>query len=219
MKQFRYRYAPIILIICNLVLVGAILTIRKLTNYSELVIWLPFVLIQLFVNYYCGTLIKILYSGAYKDILTGLPNRRYFYERLTSEIEGVKRSNSKMCLALIDVDNFKIINDKHGHLEGDKALQRLASVLRGNVRTIDFLARWGGDEFVIILPQTNLDGAFILAERLRKGVESYPFPSELTLSIGIVSADESIDLDRLLVMVDDALYKAKKDKNNIFIYS
>ncbi|NSW91888.1 MAG: GGDEF domain-containing protein [Firmicutes bacterium] len=108
---------------------------------------------------------------AYKDPLTGLYNRRYFYEKLESDLKMLNRSNSNLSLCIIDIDHFKKVNDRYGHLAGDKLLTRVSKILKANSREIDTIARWGGEEFAVILPDTNNNGALKYAERTRKIIE------------------------------------------------
>jgi diguanylate cyclase (GGDEF)-like protein len=163
-------------------------------------------------------LIKILNYGAHNDELTGLYNRRYLNTRLAEEIERVKRTQSALSLIFIDVDNFKQVNDTYGHLEGDKVLAKLGGILKRNTRSIDIASRWGGEEFAIIMPETDLSGARTFAERIRETVESFDFGFQVTISLGIVSDCKDLSFDELLTQADEALYRAKEMKNKVVIY-
>lgn len=131
----------------------------------------------------------------------------------------MKRTQSTFSLILIDIDNFKKVNDTNGHLMGDEVLKKLGYILKQSTRSIDIVARWGGEEFAIILPETDLNGAKTFAERLRKTVENYDFGFQVTISLGIVSTCDVLTLDELLTQADEALYTAKEKKNIVVTYS
>lgn len=216
MKHLFYRFAPFVLVSCGFVLGVTGYLLDKYTGFSDETIWLLYIIPQAISSFGSGILIQKLHQGAYKDTLTGLPNRRCFYEKLFSEMEVIKRTKSEICLALIDIDNFKNVNDKYGHLEGDSVLQELANLLQKNVRAMDTVARWGGEEFAVILPQTNIKGALVVVERLRIAVENHPFSGKITVSIGLVSTREKISVHSFIKMADEVLYKAKQEKNAVF---
>jgi len=215
MKQMFYRFTSVILVTIGLVFWGFSFFLEKYTNISERIIWLPYIFSQILISFLCGILIQKLHQGVYIDTLTGLPNRRYFYEKLSNELERVKRTNSSISLVLIDVDNFKDINDKFGHVSGDKVLTQLATIFQEKSRTIDTVARWGGEEFAAILPETSTEGALVFAERLRMTVEDYNFCSNVTISIGIASTKEEINVDTFVALADEFLYRAKEKKNSV----
>lgn len=152
------------------------------------------------------------------DGLTGLFNRRVFAERLEHEVNRRSRTRRPVALIMMDIDHFKLVNDRFGHLEGDAVLRELAEVLNGQCRhtTIDSCFRYGGEEFTMILPEENL-------ERVRKAVESHPFglkarhpEAAVTISIGVAVAgpDEEIGPEQLLKRADDALYASKRGGRN-----
>lgn len=154
------------------------------------------------------------------DELTGLWNRRHFLDHLNREVERGSRYGQFFSVMMLDVDNFKNVNDLHGHAAGDAALRQLADMMRKYLRGADMPGRFGGEEFAVILPQTHLDGAFQLAERLRRGVEQTPVQIEdkvipLTVSIGVAEYDQCIaGADVILKLADDALYAAKNSGRN-----
>ncbi len=156
------------------------------------------------------------------DALTELYNRRYFMNILKSEFERSKRYSRALSLLMIDIDFFKSINDRCGHLAGDKVLIMVSRVLKTGLRKIDTCSRYGGDEFITMLPETEMAGALSVANRyLGQMHEQDIFDfcdglQEVTLSIGLVCLpDESIKtMDDLLTRVDDALYKAKNGGRN-----
>jgi diguanylate cyclase (GGDEF)-like protein/PAS domain S-box-containing protein len=162
---------------------------------------------------------------AMTDELTGLTNRRSFFIRGANEIKRTQRSEMPLSLLMLDVDSFKSVNDRYGHEVGDQVLQRIANILVANVREIDTVARMGGEEFSILLPNTNPEDAAILAERLRSAIEGTRFPilersTKVTLSIGIAAYRlESPDIDDMLRNADAAMYQAKNEgRNRVVLY-
>src|SRR5688572_8349163 len=149
------------------------------------------------------------------DHLTGIFNRRYFMERLREEIERTQRYGTPFAVAFIDIDNFKRINDEHGHLSGDEILKQLTKTCAKQVRDIDTLARIGGEEFALLLPQTAPDEAEHLVERLRASVAATRAKVgdgwlDITVSIGLTSSSrEALDVNGILRRADEALYEAK----------
>jgi len=149
---------------------------------------------------------------AVRDGLTGLFNRRYFNELITVEVNRLKRTPAPLSLLMIDVDNFKHYNDTQGHPAGDVLLKGAAKVFKNSVRAMDIVCRYGGEEFVIILPQTDKKASQIIAERLRVQVGLY-LPA--TVSIGIASIPEDAqEINPLIEKADGALYQAKKTGKN-----
>ena len=156
-----------------------------------------------------------------RDQLTGLYNRRYLMERLHEEVARVKRYRYALTLLMMDIDHFKQINDRYGHLQGDRVLQELAQILRASARAVDFVARYGGEEFVMVAPNVDGSGGIILAERIRLAVEQHEFPCHegvlrITISIGLASVrgQEVTDETDLLNRADKALYEAKERGRN-----
>lgn len=217
MKFLFYKWAFIFLPLAGSIFWAYSFILDETTDLHQGIIWLPFILLQTMVSAWCGILIKKLKISSTRDSLTGLANRGYLHERLDYELRRLKRTGSNLALALLDIDNFKIINDQYGHLEGDRVLIQLAEILCKNLREVDFVARWGGEEFVIIMPETDSKGALILIERIRKIIEGYKFKSKVTVSVGIVSTKGETDKNELIRFADDALYQAKNKKNDIVI--
>ena len=150
------------------------------------------------------------------DSLTGLYNRRFFDRRLNYEIERRRRSDHPLSLVMFDVDHFKNINDTHGHHTGDLVLKRLAHVAKENTRDGDVLARHGGEEFVVLMPNSEINAATHGAERLRKAIENNPLIHEgtdipITISAGVAATQRAVtqDAQALLRAAADALYNAK----------
>jgi len=149
---------------------------------------------------------------AVRDGLTGLFNRRYFNELINVEINRLKRTPSSLSLLMLDIDNFKNYNDTQGHPAGDELLKNAAKVFKNSVRAVDIICRYGGEEFVIMLPQTDKDSAARIAERLRVQFGLY-LPT--TISIGIATLPQDAqNMEELLEKADGALYQAKKSGKN-----
>ena len=160
------------------------------------------------------------------DNLTGVNNRRFFDQRLLEEVARVKRSDTPMSCLFIDADNFKSINDNHGHQIGDQVLRYIARIIRDQVRTIDIVARYGGEEFTVILPQSNQSKALEIAERIRHKIAGDPFCCDevsinLTASIGIsallpqqCTVDTESAARKFVEQADQALYAAKNGGRN-----
>ncbi|HZW83353.1 MAG TPA: GGDEF domain-containing protein [Candidatus Deferrimicrobium sp.] len=218
MKRLIIRFFPFLVVAINLTIWVCAYLLDKFTNLPEEVVWLPFAFIQGLVGFTFGVLVKRLHKGVYQDELTGLKNRRYFFSKLKEEIERVNRTKSPVSLVLIDVDDFKLVNDRYGHTEGDKVLISLAKILKQHSRTIDTPARWGGEEFAIILPETTKNGAMVFAERLRGTVEQYKFSCKITISVGVATSNSHVGINDFTMMADKALYQAKEQKNTIVAY-
>jgi diguanylate cyclase (GGDEF)-like protein len=154
------------------------------------------------------------------DALTGLWNRRHLLERLEAEAARSRRSGRPLCLAVLDVDHFKRVNDQHGHPAGDEVLRVLAAAIKDAVRTSDVVGRMGGEEFAVLMPETDRAQARIVCERLRKTVGCSPvrLPSgeslDVTLSTGVALMAGEEGSDRLISRADAALYAAKADGRN-----
>ena len=154
------------------------------------------------------------------DELTRVPNRRAFLGRATQEMARARRYGQTLSLMMVDVDHFKGINDEHGHGTGDEILRVVADILHDALRETALLARFGGDEFALLLPETPLTGAEVLADRLRKSVESAQVqaagrPVQVTLSCGIASFEAGdTEVDALIERADLALYRAKRSGRN-----
>lgn len=155
------------------------------------------------------------------DELTALYNARYFRQRLTEETSRARRYKTPLACLFADVDNFKALNDKFGHLAGDNVLRELGVRTLRMTRANDIVARYGGEEFVILLPQTDYDGAVTQAQRLLRTISGQPFPGlppevRVTISIGLAMFDPELGLDgdALLARADESLYKAKTQGKN-----
>ncbi|RLJ70070.1 diguanylate cyclase (GGDEF)-like protein [Hydrogenivirga caldilitoris] len=161
---------------------------------------------------------------AYRDPLTGLNNRRFFEEEAKALIDLSKRYKEPLSLILMDIDNFKRINDEYGHDVGDLVLKQLAEVIRKNLRSSDISARFGGEEFIVLLPKTDDRGAFMVAERIRKDFRNSSVKVNgkeiwTTVSLGISILEEGDDLETLIKKADSALYEAKREgKDRVVVF-
>jgi diguanylate cyclase (GGDEF)-like protein len=155
------------------------------------------------------------------DSLTGLPNRRYFEDEVHREFKRSERNNSNLCIAVCDIDHFKSINDFYGHNVGDIVLSRLARCINETVRQSDFVARWGGDEFVIIHIDSDRVTAEKFAKRVLLAVEKLQIKEimkAVTISIGISQRKENDSLKDLMERADQAMYKSKTEGTNRISY-
>ncbi len=163
---------------------------------------------------------------AIRDGLTGLFNRRYAQEQLDKEFERATSFARELSVLFMDLDHFKFFNDAHGLQAGDETLQILAALMTKAVRESDTLARWGGEEFVVIAPEANQEEACVLAERIRKSVAGHPFPNAaqqplgiVSLSIGVASISNGTESpEKLLRFADDAVYCAKDSGRNRTVF-
>ena len=162
------------------------------------------------------------------DSLTGLFNRRYFEERFFEELQRSERHNLSFSLAMIDIDDFKLFNDTEGHLAGDEVLKNIANIAKESTRVIDIISRFGGEEFAIIMPQTEKDEAFFVGERIRKSAKEQllhtwkTFPKEnITITVGVATfPSDGRGMKELIRNADKALYKGKKEgKDKTVLYS
>lgn len=160
-----------------------------------------------------------LAEAARVDHLTGLLNRRGFTEEAEAEIRRMFRSGKSFALVLADVDHFKQFNDQHGHVCGDRVLKRVAAILGERTRDVDQVARWGGEEFILLLPETDADGAAVLAEKLRDAVASNLFAFDdlrlsITMTFGVAAFRKGESLDSCIARADTALYHGKEGGRN-----
>lgn len=155
------------------------------------------------------------------DLMTGLFNRGQLHPTLEQEVQRTRRSGRGFCLLMVDLDGLKAINDAMGHLRGDEVLRGLARVIRNSIRTVDSAYRYGGDEFLVLLPETEFIGAFVVAEKIREGVEtigdSHDGKPEASASIGLVSyPEDGATAEELMLAADRAMYQAKSlGKNQV----
>jgi len=151
------------------------------------------------------------------DPLTGLFNRSQLYVTLEQEVSRTRRSDRGFCVLMIDLDGLKAVNDTGGHLRGDQVLRGVGAVIGGSIRTVDSAYRYGGDEFVVLLPETDIVGAFVVAEKIRLGAEDLELNAGLqtSVSIGLVShPEDGLSAEELMLAADRAMYQAKSQGKN-----
>jgi diguanylate cyclase (GGDEF)-like protein len=157
---------------------------------------------------------------SFQDALTGLYNRRYFFQAAEQSLQTAKRNKQQICLLMTDLDYFKSVNDIHGHLVGDEVLRHVSSIIAGTVRESDICARFGGEEFIVLLQNTVASGAVTIAEKIRANIENSPYVSgdltlNLTISIGVSQiGNEKGGINMTLDNADKALYQAKNSGRN-----
>jgi diguanylate cyclase (GGDEF)-like protein len=145
------------------------------------------------------------------DALTSLPNRRGFLEMSEQELKRCARNGEACSVVMIDLDHFKEINDLHGHAAGDALLQSAASLLRSMLRDADLVARWGGEEFILLLPDTKRDGAVAVSEKIRAAFER---GEKVTASFGVAEHGSNMSREATIAAADEALYRAKREGRN-----
>jgi len=173
-------------------------------------------------------LYKKIEKLAITDGLTKVYNHRYFYKKMEEEAERYRRYGTVFSFVMIDLDYFKKFNDKYGHRAGDNALHTVAQVIKANTRILDVVSRYGGEEFAVILPETDVASAKIVAERIRSAVQETYFPVSneqppvhVTVSIGLATCPQDAnEINELIEMADKALYYSKETgKNKVSVWS
>ncbi len=159
---------------------------------------------------------ELLYHQSVTDPLTNIYNRRFFMEILEQEAERTKRNKKPFSLIMFDLDHFKNVNDHFGHTAGDKVLKKVADTVKGRIRKTDYFARWGGEEFIILLPETSLNNAANLAEELRRQISIMELENigRVTASFGVAEYRYTDTIDTVLLRVDNILYEAKNNGRN-----
>jgi len=219
-KYFIFKPMPVILgcigfilsFLCNVINKYAFLSHN---NYKCALL----VIMNSIIWYLFGVRIERYKELSYKDSLTGLFNRRYFSELLDIELKRARRYDSSISLLFIDIDDFKTVNDTYGHKYGDIVLVKFAKILKAEIRETDIVSRWGGEEFVILLHEKDLNASGAVAERLRKTVENQSFKPPITISIGVAVTDGNTSLEEIVCLADSALYKAKERKNKVVVFN
>lgn len=214
--------------------VGAYL-IDKFVPTIHLELYLILIVLLVVNGFLLGLIIRRLCLNVYRDTLTGLGNKGMF--NLSLKLEMSQIPSNDLCIAMLDLDNFKRINDTYGHVAGDAVLKKLAGILDQNIRGKDSVVRWGGEEFAVIMPRTDVLGAYALLERIRTIIESYDFgpeinSSQITFSSGVVSYTDLSKImqktttttelnpsDLFVDLADKALYRAKVSKNTVVTWS
>jgi diguanylate cyclase (GGDEF)-like protein len=155
--------------------------------------------------------------------LTKLLNRRSMLERIEGEITRSGRSGSPFTLILCDIDNFKMINDEYGHDCGDYILETIAKLMQDTVRKVDQIARWGGEEFLLLLPDTDAEGGRLVAEKIREIINGTPFQYQeknicVTMTFGVSGYSGSINISDCIIRADKAMYDGKKNGKNCIMH-
>jgi diguanylate cyclase (GGDEF)-like protein len=152
-----------------------------------------------------------------RDSMTSLLNHENIYKKLNDEIERTKKTTYPLTIIMLDIDDFKYINDNYGHIAGDKVIKKVSELLVANFRATDIIGRYGGEEFVIIMPKTSLEDSTSLAERIRLTVENCKFENDIAITVsGGIIEFHGESAEELIKKVDEKLYKAKKNGKNRF---
>jgi len=216
-KFVRYKWAPVLLLVAGVIFAVIGYAADLLLN-SIIILWSVLAVVSAGIGFMAGQLLIRLETVSYIDPLTMLLNRRCFYKALKYEVDNSRNKKSSVCVAMVDVDNFKRVNDTYGHFAGDNVLIYLAEVFVNNTRDTDSVCRLGGDEFSIIFPDMSLENAVSVCERIRVKVEqAEKLLCRATVSIGIVSDDRTGNYNRLLTLADQVMYEAKKIKNKVVV--
>jgi diguanylate cyclase (GGDEF)-like protein len=163
--------------------------------------------------------LSVIQEISIRDVLTGLYNRRHLLDRLDVEKKRADRTGQRFWIVILDIDHFKRINDTFGHLQGDEVLKSVAGIVQTSLRETDFCARFGGEEFVMVLEQSGPNGALVCAERARCLVESATFPAlgddfQVTVSLGVTGYQPKEEISQTISRADEALYRAKHAGRN-----
>ncbi|MBN1531314.1 MAG: diguanylate cyclase [Spirochaetes bacterium] len=153
------------------------------------------------------------------DPLTGLANRRYLLDRLQQETARSLRHGTGLSVAMVDIDDFKMINDTHGHVCGDLVLKQTAAIITESMRKEDMASRWGGEEFLLVFPETPLPGAAVIAEKIRAAVEASEVRYDgmaltITITVGVAQYRHEAGIDENIRRADDAMYRGKRENKN-----
>ena len=202
-RQSYWVHGAFWLITLTLLWVGGILLLRNVAQLEGL-------------NRYMKDLNKQLEGAALTDSLTGIPNRLYFDQQIEANMRSAQRYGMAFSLIMLDLDYFKQVNDHHGHTVGDRVLQEFGQIVKQQLRRTDQFARWGGEEFIIATPHTQLNDALIVAERIRVAIAQYDFSTvgQVTASIGVIEYRAGETVITVLERVDNALYRAKANGRN-----
>jgi diguanylate cyclase (GGDEF)-like protein len=212
-SQWDAALAPDLILIVVVIALATLIAIRQYVAQSDL----------LRADRELRSAHRELARLASHDPLTGLPNRRSLKQTLDEELQRARRYGRPLSILFLDIDRFKRINDEHGHDAGDDALCEFAGVVNESLRPVDRAGRWGGEEFIVVMPETEREQAKLAAERIRRAVERHPFgfapDAALSCSIGVSSYPaDGLDAQALFHVADDAVYEAKrKGRNRVFV--
>ncbi|MFZ7133409.1 MAG: GGDEF domain-containing protein [Eubacteriales bacterium] len=208
---------PFVLIALLMGIIG-IIADYFMDDELQILLWFIRILVYVFIGLWLKRFVNIMYANVYKDALTGLNNRVYLYFYLEQKLNAIGRTHKPISLAVIDIDDFKNINDSYGHLEGDRALVQVSKLIVRCIRQNDFVVRWGGEEFIVVLEDADRESAFIIADRIRHQIEQKSFEHKdhqykITVSIGLETTNTKMSANDLIYAADKLLYKAKEEKN------
>ncbi|MCL4557411.1 MAG: sensor domain-containing diguanylate cyclase [Deltaproteobacteria bacterium] len=215
-----FKYAAIIFLQTKIEEIGAIVLYMDTMLNERISIITDTLINQIAISLYNSILFNKLQRLAITDGLTGLHNHRHFQEHIENEIKEALRYKRSLTMLMMDIDRFKAINDTFGHPQGDVILKKISEIILQTIRDVDYAARYGGEEFCISLPNTDIKGAYRIAERLRKSIESLYVDSNgrgirFTISIGISGVPEDAgSKDELISHADEALYFSKENGRN-----
>jgi len=173
-------------------------------------------------NQELNDLLAKLETVAMTDFLTGLVNRRHMTQRIKAEATDLNAKQGKITFIMADIDEFKKVNDTYGHECGDLVIKEVADMIKSVVREEDVIARWGGEEFLMMLPGIDLEGGKIVAERIRRGIETTDFSYQekvlsMTITLGVAELDPTLGIDASIKKADEALYKGKHQSKNCVV--
>ncbi len=236
LTDYHKAFRTTLMVIVLLLFITLMQNSEKFFSSYQIMAMLTFDIMFIFTYFVSGYLSKNLHTNeallkdlleqtrelSISDGLTGLYNQMHFFELLNLETKKSQRQNLNYSLIMFDVDFFKNYNDHNGHMQGSATLKNVGAIMKKKFRTTDLLAKYGGDEFVIILPQADKVGAYLAAERLREAIEKQDFPGgetqpmkKLTISIGLASYPEhGLTDEQILNCADKALYFAKESGRN-----
>ncbi|KYZ76083.1 hypothetical protein AXX12_06460 [Anaerosporomusa subterranea] len=215
-----YQHARSIFALAGIIVGGGVCLAQEYLFFPPQMKRLLGWLIMLFIGMLglvTGNMVQALYREADTDPLTRLGNRRRFNRRLTEELQLVREFEQYSVLALVDVDNFKHINDTAGYNTGDQVLVRISNIFRRNLGLHDSVMRWGGDEFVFIFHGSSAGEGRLVLERIREQIHDDPVIREVTISAGLIEIKKQMTPDQVLNQADCLLSKAKQIKNSIEI--
>lgn len=165
-----------------------------------------------------------LYITATTDSMTKLANRMKTFDLIEDQIIRTKRTGKPFTLAIADIDDFKMVNDNYGHNIGDEVIIGIAQLMKNSLREQDIIGRWGGEEFMIVLPDTDITGGKDVLEKLRKNVSTYPVKTDgtsikVTITLGVAASNESETINDIIKLADNALYEGKRGTKNCIVLS
>jgi diguanylate cyclase (GGDEF)-like protein len=217
-SMIAFFSVTLLIVPINMLMGGSILT-GMVINLVVCTTFMPYHLYQVLSLMVLDKLRGDMYEKSIRDELTKVYNRRYFFEASQLLENGSALIPENTSLLMIDIDDFKVLNDTHGHHIGDLALTKLTENISSMLRSTDVLARYGGDEFICLLPQTKRDQALEIAKRVINRIEGIKLKENnhdipLHISIGVTTSEHEVKIEELIALADEALYKAKQSGKN-----